>query len=58
MASNIDKVEEKVKDDVEKAIKTSKSREEIERKLDPNNVSYKIKDETKEGKKQPYEPNQ
>lgn len=54
MAANIDKVEEKVKEDVEKAIKTSKTREEMERKLDPNNVSFKIKDETKEGKKQPY----
>jgi hypothetical protein len=51
-------VEEKVEEDVEKAIKTSKTREEFERKLDPNNVGYKIKDNTKEGKKQPYQPNQ
>ena len=58
MASNIDKVEEKVEEDVERAIKTSKTREEMERKLSPNDVSYKIKDETKEGKKQPYSPNQ
>ena len=58
MASNIDKVEEKVKKDVEEAIKTSKTFQEMERKLDPNDVSYKIKDETKEGKKQPYRPNQ
>jgi hypothetical protein len=58
MASNIDKVEEKVEEDVEKAIKTSKTRKEMERKLDPNDVSYRIKDETKEGKKQPYSPNQ
>ncbi|MFL6524200.1 MAG: hypothetical protein ACJ71B_12080 [Nitrososphaera sp.] len=58
MASNIDKVEEKVEEDIEKAIKTSKTRQEIERKLDPNDVSYKIKDETKEGKKQEYRPNQ
>jgi hypothetical protein len=58
MASNIDKVEEKVKEDVEEAIKTSKTRQEIERKLDPNDVSYRIKDETKERKKQPYRPNQ
>ena len=58
MASNIDKVEEKVKEDVEEAIKASKTRQEMERKLDPNDVSYKIKDETKEGKKQPYKPNQ
>jgi hypothetical protein len=58
MAANIDKVEAKAEEDVDKAIKTSKTREEMERKLDPNNVSYKIKDETKEGKKQPYRPNQ
>ena len=58
MASNIDKVEEKVKKDVEEAKKTSKTRQEMERKLDPNDVSYRIKDETKEGKKQPYRPNQ
>ncbi len=58
VASNIDKVEEKVEEDIEKAIKTSKTREEMERKLDPNDVSYKIKDETKEGKRKPYESNQ
>lgn len=58
MASNIDKVKEKVEEDVERAIKTSKTREEIERKLDPNDVSYKIKDGTKEGKRQPYRTNQ
>ena len=58
MASNVDKVEEKVEEDIEEAIKSSKSRQEMERKLDPNDVSYKIKDETKEGKKQPYKPNQ
>jgi hypothetical protein len=52
MASNIDKVEEKMKKDVEEAAKTSKTRQEMERKLDPNDVSYRIKDETKEGKKQ------
>jgi hypothetical protein len=50
MASNIDKAEEKVKKDVEEAIKASKTRQEMERKLDPNDVSYRIKDETKEGK--------
>jgi len=58
MASNVDKVEEKVEEDVKEAIKTSKTRQEMERKLDPNDVSYKIKDETKVGKKQPYRPNQ
>jgi hypothetical protein len=51
-------VEEKVEEDVERAIKTSKTREEMERKLSPNDVSYKVADETKEGKKQPYRPNQ
>lgn len=56
MASNIDKVEEKVEEDVEKAIKTSKSRAEMERKLNPHNVSYKIKDTTEEGEKQEYIP--
>jgi hypothetical protein len=58
MASNIDKVEEKVEEDIEEAIKTSKTPQEVERKLDPNDVSYRIKDETKEGKKKPYRPNQ
>jgi len=53
MASNIDKVEEKVEEDIEEAIKSSKTREERERKLDPNDVGYRIKDETKERKKQP-----
>jgi hypothetical protein len=52
MASNIDKVEEKAAEDLDKAIKSSKTGSEIERKIDPNDVSYKIKDETKEGKKQ------
>lgn len=56
--SNIDKVEEKVKQDVDTAIKDSKTRAEFEQKLDTNDVSYKIKDETKEGKRQPYRTNQ
>lgn len=58
MASNIDKVEKKVEEEVERAIKTGKTREEMERQLDPSDVSYKIKDATKEGKKQPYRTNQ
>jgi hypothetical protein len=58
MASNVDKVEEKMEEDVKEAIMTSKTRQDMERKLDPNDVSYKIKDETKVGKKQPYRPNQ
>jgi hypothetical protein len=51
MASNIDKVEEKAAEDLDKAIKTSKTRSEIERKLDRHDVSYKMKDETKEDEK-------
>ena len=58
MASNVDKVEEKVEDDLDRAVKTSKTREDFERKLDPRDVSYKIKDETKEGKGRPYQTNQ
>jgi hypothetical protein len=58
MASNIDKVEEKAKEDVRKAIETSGTQKEMERKLDSRDVSYKIKDDTKEGKKQPYRPNE
>ena len=58
MASNIDKVEEKVEDDLDEATKTSKSRKEFERKMDSRDVSYKIKDDTKEGKRKPYETNQ
>jgi hypothetical protein len=58
MASNIDKVEEKAAEDLDKAIRTSKTGSEIERKLDPQDVSYKIKDETKEGKKQEYRTNE
>ena len=58
MASNIDKVEEKAAEDLEKSTKTSKTHSEIERKLDPQDASYKIKDETKEGKKQEYRSNE
>ena len=58
MASNIDKVEEKVEDDLDEAIKTSKSRKEFERKMDTRDVSYKLKDETKEGERKPYRTNQ
>jgi hypothetical protein len=58
MASNIDKVEEKAAEDLDKAIKTSKTGSEIERKLDPQDVSYKIKDETKEDKKREYRPDE
>ncbi len=58
MASNIDKVEEKVEEEVKRAIKTGKTREEMERQLDPSDVSYKIKDATKEWEKQPYRTNQ
>jgi hypothetical protein len=58
MASNVDKVAEKVEDDLEEATKTSKSRKEFERKMDTRDVSHKLKDETKEGKQKPYETNQ
>lgn len=58
MASNIDKVEEKVSEDIEKAIKTSKTPVEMERKLDSRDVSYKIKDSTKEGQQQEYSSNE
>ena len=58
MASNIEKVEEKVEDDLDEATKTSKSRKEFERKMDTRDVSYKIKDETKEGERKPYQTNQ
>jgi hypothetical protein len=55
--TNVEKVEEKAKQDVERAIRSSKSREDLQRQLDINDVSYKIKDETSRGKKQPYETN-
>ena len=51
MASNIDKVEEEVAEDLDKAIKTSKTRSGIEMRLDRHDVSYKIKGETEEAKK-------
>ena len=52
MASNIDKVEDKAIEDVQKAIKTSKTREEMESKLGLQDVRYKIKDESEEGREQ------
>jgi hypothetical protein len=55
--TNVEKVKEKAERDVERAIESSKSRAEFERQLDINDVSYKIKDETKQGKKQPYRTN-
>jgi hypothetical protein len=58
MAYNPEEVEEKAEDDVDSAIKTSKNTREFERKMDPRDVSYKLKDETKEGEKEPYETNQ
>jgi hypothetical protein len=58
MASNIDKVEEKVEDDLDEATKTSKNRKEFERKMDTRDVSYKLKDETNEGERKPYQTNQ
>lgn len=41
-----------MKEDVKEAIKIIKTFQEIERKLSTNYVSYRIMDETKEGKKQ------
>lgn len=51
MASNIDQVEEKATENVDKAIKSSKTNSEFEKKLNPADVTYKIKDETEEDKK-------
>lgn len=56
--TNIEKVKEKAEEDVNRAIKNSKSQEEFERRLDPRDVSYKIKDESSEGRKKPYQTNQ
>jgi hypothetical protein len=57
MAANIDKVAEKAMEDMENSVRTSENREEAERKLDSRDVSYKIKDSTKEDEKQKYQPN-
>ena len=57
MAANIDKVEEKAVEDMANSVRNSETREEAERKLDSRDVSYKIKDSTKEGEKQKYQPN-
>ena len=51
MASNIDKVEDKATGDVDNAIKNSKTDSEFEKQLNPADLTYKIKDETKEDKK-------
>jgi hypothetical protein len=56
--TNVDKVEERAEEDLNRAIKNSKSREEFERQLDTRDVSYKAKDGTSEGKKKPYQTNQ
>lgn len=58
VASNTDKGQEKIEEDMDRAVRGSKTREEFERKMDNRDVSYKIKDETKEGKKQDYKTNQ
>ena len=57
MAANVDKVEEKAAEDLERALKTSKNRAEAERMLNPEDVSYKVKDRTKEGEEQEYQSN-
>ena len=56
--TNVDKVEERAEEDLNRAIKNSKSREEFERQLDTRDISYKAKDGTSEGKKKPYQTNQ
>ena len=57
MAANVDKVEEKAAEDLERALKTSKNRAEAERMLSTEDVSYKVKDRTKEGEEQEYRSN-
>jgi hypothetical protein len=44
MATNTDKVEEKAAKELKE--KAGKSREEIEKEMNPHNVAYKIKDKT------------
>lgn len=56
--TNVEKVKDKMAEDVDRAIESSDSREEFERKMDPHDVSYKTKDRTKEGRRQPYRTNQ
>ncbi len=46
MAANQDKVGEKMEEELEEKIRSDKSREEIEKDLNPHNVRYKIKDKT------------
>ena len=48
VAANEEKVAEKAKKELEEKIKAGKSPAEIEKELNPHNVSYKIKDETDE----------
>jgi hypothetical protein len=57
MAANVDKVEEKAAEDLERALKTSKNRAEADRMLNTADVSYKVKDRTKEGEEQEYQSN-
>ncbi len=50
MASNIDKVEDKAVEDMEEAIKSSKTREEIESKLDRHDLHHRTKDKAEQDK--------
>jgi len=46
MAANEDKVEEKVAKELQDKIKAGKSSSEIEKELNPQDVAYKIKNDT------------
>jgi hypothetical protein len=51
MAANEDKVADKAEKELEEKIKAGKTSAEIERDLNPQNVAYKIKDNTEEEEK-------
>ena len=46
MAANQDKVAEKMEQELDEKIRKGKSKEEIEKELNPHNVGYKLKDKT------------
>jgi hypothetical protein len=51
MAANKDKVADKAEKELEEKIKAGKTSAEIERDLNPQNVAYKIKDNSEEEQK-------
>jgi hypothetical protein len=51
MAANEDKVAYKAEKELEEKIKAGKTSAEIEMELNPQNVAYKIKDNTEEEEK-------